>query len=393
MANNVVDQARDCCSGCGLCVQVCPKSCLGMEPDCEGFLFPQIDLSACIDCGICLRNCPMLHVEGVLHKGRAKAFAAALKDREVLQESTSGGVFSAMAGQILSRGGVVYGAVLGEDLQVRHQAARTPEEMARMRGSKYVQSDINDIYKPIKEDLRQGKEVLFTGTPCQVAAVAHWTKDCCHTLTTIDLVCHGVPSPGLFSQHIQWLGRKLASPVVYLDFRSKAKGYWGLFKERINTKASYVDKLAVSDPYYAAFLRCETFREACYRCPFSCASRVSDITICDYWGVEVEHPSFNAKNGTSAVIVNTDRGSNLFSEAAHQLNILESSIEQVSKHQQNLNAPSPRPLARNHVYQDIATVGYAAWAKKYELSLARYIAVLRSLMPRWIKVLKRRVFS
>ena len=390
MANNVVDKARESCSGCGLCVQVCPKNCLGMETNPEGFLFPEIDMAACIDCGICLRSCPMVHTDDMLHNEYAGAYAAALKDKELLQDSTSGGVFSALANLTLSRGGVVYGAVMDDDLQVRHQAAHSPEDVAKMRGSKYVQSDINDIYQPIKEDLLQGKEVLFTGTPCQVAAVARWTKDCSGTLTTVDLVCHGVPSPGLFCQHIQWLGEKLGSPVVHLNFRSKANGYWGLFKERIHTMVACVDKLAVSDPYYAAFLRCETFREACYNCPFSCASRVSDITICDYWGIEKEHPGFASHGGVSGVLVNTDKANALYCEASQHLTVLPSTREQMARHQQNLKAPSPRPEARDWVYDVIVSGGYHSWARKYLFSLWRILAVLRSLTPRWLKVLSRR---
>lgn len=391
MGNNVIDQARHRCSGCGLCVHVCPSACLEMVADPEGFLFPEINREACIDCGICLRRCPMLKADSLLKDERNDAYAAVLKNTNQLKESSSGGVFTALANHTLSMDGVVYGAVMGKDLKVYHKAARKEEDLVSMRGSKYVQSDINEVFQQIKEALLNKTEVLFTGTPCQVAAVAEWAKGYESTLTTVDLVCHGVPSPGLFRQHTKWLEGKYGAPVKELHFRSKAMGYWGLYKERIIIEDREIHQLAVSDPYYAAFLRCETFREACYQCPFSCEKRVSDLTICDYWGVEVEHSELNASRGISGVIINTEKGKMFFEASSHELKVYLSTKKQISKHQKNLNAPSVRSSVRDEVYHLITEEGYAVWASRYLKSATRMINVLRSSMPRRIKILRKRL--
>lgn len=392
MGNNVVDKAKEICSGCGLCVQVCNVKCLEMEPNHEGFLFPHIDRASCIDCGVCLQRCPMKRADTYYYSELNDNYAVIHNNPAVLLSSSSGGAFSAIANAVLDNGGVIYGAVFNKDLVVRHQAALDSAGLEQMRGSKYVQSDLSSVYADIREHLNEGRQVLFSGTPCQVAAIREWNKNSNSHLITVDLVCHGVPSPAMFEKHMIWLQGRYKHEVVEYQFRSKEKAYWGQFKAQIRTTQGNYGQLGVSDPYYAAFLRCETFRESCYICPFSCGARVADLTICDYWGIEVEHPTLDASQGVSAIMVNTHMGGKLFQTAGAKLTIQPTTSEQIARYQHNLRSPSTRPKARDIVYRVIEEEGYAAYANRYLHSPGRLFSVLRTIVPRKLKIIRRRTF-
>lgn len=297
----------DCC-GCGACAAVCPKKAITMKTDSEGFWYPQVDSSLCVDCGLCKKTCTF-NVEwgGIKEQCAARPMAVygvKHKDEGIRASSRSGGVFTALSDQILKQGGSVYGVGLTKDFLAEHRRAVTSEERDEFRGSKYIQSRMDGIYAQIREDLRAGKAVLFSGTPCQTAAVRKaMEKENCENLLLVDIVCHGVPSPKVWRDYLDEMEKEHGGKVTAVDFRNKKFG-WADHIESfvINGKEYY------SDIFRTLFGTHEIIRPSCYYCKYKKVIRTGDITIADYWGIDKAIPGFNDNKGVSLVLVNTEKG-------------------------------------------------------------------------------------
>lgn len=310
------------CTGCTACASVCPKHAILMEKDEWGFPRPQIDASLCVDCGGCRKVCPALQLPQRKERLPEELFYAAYhKDESVRMQSSSGGAFSALASTVLRRGGVVCAAAFDESYKsVRHIIITAEEELPALRASKYLQSDMSGVMQAVREKLRAGREVLFVGTPCQVAGLHMFLKKEYETLTTVDIVCHGVPSPRIYQDYVAWLEHRRGSRLTGYTFRDKRWSWW-----RFNMKAAFLDGGAYygkweSDPYYRGFLNDYFLRECCYSCKFSKHERYSDITLSDFWGYSATDGGFpDDDKGISMCMCNTVKGQNLFHQSAQLL--------------------------------------------------------------------------
>lgn len=292
----------------------------------EGFRYPHLDPASCSSCGQCLQICPMVaenyavirrypgpdDVEKMAQSGYPHVFAAWNKDEAVRKESTSGGVFTLLAKQVIATGGLVAGAGLSDDLQLRHILVDTIEGLQRLRGSKYLQSDLGDIYRHIKSALEERRQVFFTGTPCQVAGLNSFLKQTHEGLMTCDLVCHGVPSDKIFRKYINEREGQHGGQAIAVSFRNKKTG-WKRYSVTIDfDNGCHSETPMDQDSFMRLFLTDLCLRPSCYSCPYATIPRQGDITLGDYWGVGTAHPGIDDDRGVSLILVNTEKGADRF---------------------------------------------------------------------------------
>ena len=318
------------CNGCGLCSVVCPKQCIEMKEKPDGFLYPHVNKKDCIGCGLCVKKCPEY---GFIAREKVKqVYAAKTRDRKLITESTSGGIFGELAKSILDTGGVVYGAAYVDVDVVRHQRISNISELYKLNGSKYVQSEISSVYPMIKEDLLSSKNVLFSGTGCQIAAIRNYLPKDFNNLICVEVVCHGVPAPGLFKKYIKWLSQKGNAPVLKYQFRSKCERPTGEHsKYYYETSKGFNSGYSYEDPYYGSFLCGSILRNSCYKCNFKGRLRSGDITLGDFWGIEKTNSKINTDSGISLVMINTEKGNRMFEPLKNRLDLYESSFEEAEK--------------------------------------------------------------
>lgn len=301
---------KDCC-GCHACSNVCPKQCISMQADEQGFLYPVVDRELCVDCGLCEKVCPIINQSE--NKKPIKVFAAKNKNEEVRRKSSSGGVFTLLAEYVLNNGGVVFGAKFDDDWNVVHSWTDTKEGIAAFRGSKYVQSTIGSTYREAKDFLTQGRKVLFSGTPCQIAGLKKYLHKEYDNLLTIDIVCHGVPSPLVWSRYLKDLNTD-NEIITNINFRSKKRG-WKNYSYLIQTpKGVLFDDYASKSVYLQGFSRNMILRPSCYDCPAKKGKSKSDITLGDCWGIEKMATIEDDNLGISTILLNTDKGFSIYSE-------------------------------------------------------------------------------
>lgn len=301
-------EIKELCCGCSACASICPKHCISMQEDGEGFLYPIVNESQCVDCGECERVCHELHPYG--ERSPIKVLAAVNTDEDVRMRSSSGGVFYSLAERAISKGGVVFGARFDENWQVVIDYAETLEGVKAFMGSKYVQARIETAYTDTKRFLQEGRKVLFSGTPCQIAGLHHFLKKGYDNLTTVDVICHGVSSPKVWKKYIcERFGTPAA--ITSINFRDKSYG-WSNFTLKI--QYFYGDKTISQcnriheDPFMKAFLQNMILRPSCHNCQSKNGRSHSDITIADFWGIENVFPDMNDEKGTSVVVIHTEKG-------------------------------------------------------------------------------------
>lgn len=283
-------------------------------------------------------------------------YAAFTQNEKLIKKSASGGIFASIAEEFIKQGGIVYGSAMQIEngkATVNHIRVDDIANLYKLQGSKYVQSDLKEIYGPIKKDLELGKKVLFSGTPCQVDAINKFVND--EKLLTIDIICHGVPNNKMFNDYINTLEKKENSKILDFSFRDKSRE-WGRFASYIENKKNKVVKEvkpACKLSYYQLFLDAKIFRENCYSCPFAQELRIGDITLGDFWNVETEHSKFaekvNIKNGVSCVLINTEKGKRIVKNFAKDIFFIESSIDKIKKHNSQLIKPRECPSDRNKI--------------------------------------------
>ena len=302
---------RSRCTGCGACASGCPKDAISMERDKEGFLYPVVHEAACVRCGHCTAVCPALHQREP--RPLPAVFAAWNREDSIRKDSTSGGVFSVLAEYILESGGVVFGAAMDGKQHLRHVACFRKEDLWRLRGAKYVQSDLGDCYREVKRWL-QTKPVLFSGTPCQVDGLYRYLGCRPDNLTTCDLVCHGVPSPGVWEDMVRSIEARKGKTLQAVRFRNKVTGW----KDSHFTTV-YADGSVDSAPLFAtefdrAFGRALFLRPSCYHCAYTSLNRPGDFTLGDFWGLRPDELPEQQEKGVSLLMVNTPHGSHLFDQ-------------------------------------------------------------------------------
>ncbi|MGN0202884.1 MAG: Coenzyme F420 hydrogenase/dehydrogenase, beta subunit C-terminal domain, partial [Candidatus Cryptobacteroides sp.] len=320
-----INNPADCC-GCSACAAVCPRNAIVMSPDALGFLYPSVDPSRCIDCGLCDSVCSFKEDYNTsANLDEPLSFAARHINEDEVMRSRSGAAFVAITDVVLGQGGSVYGAAFGEHFKVIHKRAVTKEERDSFRGSKYVQSEMGDVFTQVREDLKQGRIVLFSGTPCQTAGLSSFIGPALSAnLFLIDIVCHGVPSPALWQDYLKYLEKKQGGAICSIDFRDKQRFGWKAHKESVVFPSE-----TVNNPWFVKlFYQNIMLRHSCSNCHFSNTRRPSDITLGDFWGWEKQDPSLNADDkGVNLLLVNTEKGKALLDKASPELVLSEASPE------------------------------------------------------------------
>ena len=374
-----IESPKDCC-GCSACKSICPKQAIAMVPDALGFLYPKVDLERCIDCGLCEKVCAFNdHYDTSLNLNVPQAFGVRHKKMRELERSRSGAAFVALSDWILENGGVVYGAGYKDHFRVAHKRATTKQERDEFRGSKYVQSDMEDVFNQVKTDLKNGLSVLFSGTGCQVAGLSSFIgKKYRDNLFLIDIVCHGVPSPFIWRDYLNYLEKKAGMSATSVNFRDKNKFGWSAHKETYEFESTYS-----TDMWTFIFYKHIMFRHSCETCHFANMRRTGDITIADFWGWQKTDPSFNADDkGCSLVLCNTEKGKAWFNECKKDVNWIPARIENCI--QPNLQNPSKMHKYRRKFERDYKRFGF-----KYVLYRYGNVGLVCKIGKIWFRLKKK----
>lgn len=358
---------KEQCSGCLACYNACNHDAIQLVKNREGFIYPEIDSSKCIDCGLCSKSCPVLFPRN--HSSEKKeAYAAWNKDYKVVRRSTSGGFFTTISRFVIHSGGVVYGAGFDENFNVQHQRVESEYKLQILVGSKYVQSNIGTTYRQVKQDLKESRLVLFTGTPCQIAGLYNFLGPRANEskLVTVDLVCHGVPSPLMFQEYKYMLETRFGSKLKSYCFRDK-KWSW----VRYNTKAIFENGKIYygkweEDCFMRGFLRDFFQRPSCHQCLYTNMNRPADFTIADFWGyIRQKGERRNLDKGINAILVNTKKAKDLYFQLKQDLVSYNRRPEQVENFNPALRDAFPIPDNRNKFWNDYFNNGFDYIVKKY----------------------------
>lgn len=356
-----IEKKENCC-GCSACCNVCPHHCITMKADDEGFSYPHIDTSGCTQCGLCEKVCPVINQQ---QSRPVSVYAAKNPNPETRKKSTSGGIFSLCAEEILKKGGCVYGAMFNGNWEVEHGKIDSISELHHLRGSKYVQSNIGECFKEIRELLEKGTPVLFSGTPCQSSGLKLYLRKDYDNLFITDIVCHGVPSPELWKEYLQSV-KKNIEDISYIGFREKYNGWADACFTIIDNKGNSI----VKDPfrenlYMKGFMENLYLRPSCYNCPSRNGRSSSDITLGDYWGIEKQHPGFSDNEGVSLVIINSTKGKELFNTLNLQKE--QSSLEKATDNRNLCILQNPkRSIDRDYFWKQYKKRGINAIEKSLE---------------------------
>lgn len=371
----ITDKA-DCC-GCSSCEQVCPRHCIFMSMDEEGFRYPKVNLSVCINCGLCEKVCPIINVEPEQINEGQSAFLLQLKDEQIRKESTSGGAFTAISNWVLDHGGFVYGAQLKyrensnnsekDGWYVRHCKARDKESLSYFRNSKYVQSDLENCFKEIKELLKDDQWVLFSGTPCQIEGLLQYLKK--HKrekLVLVDVVCYGIPSPGVFRDYMEWKQKDIGGAFSRVLFREKRLCYnytsFSIYNK--DEKLNYHSGVE-REPFMRSFFSDINVRPSCYQCHFKKRYRVSDFTIWDCYDVKSFSKNFD-DNGTNRILIHSELGRKIFENIKPLIKFEQFlDIEKFIADEVALVKSVPKEPKRDDFFRDYAKMDIAALMQKW----------------------------
>lgn len=373
------------CSGCGMCVQLCKHSAIKMISDIEGFLRPVVEPALCVDCGLCQKRCPANSPAFVDRNESLKVFSGWSSDEETRIASSSGGAFSEIAKYVISRNGVVFGVALDDKARAIHTYVEHEDDLCKLQGSKYVQSIIGNSYKEAEEFLRQGRIVLFSGTPCQIAGLYSYLHKDYENLLTVDLICHGVPSPRVFEDYKKWIEDKIHEKVSDVKFRCK-KSSWIFFSMGINsnteknkiTAYSYIGSY-YADPYIRVFLRDNILRPSCYSCQYTSTKRVADFTIADWWGYKATCPDDKdfERKGVSLLMCNSRKASEIVHEL--NMNLRERTLEEAIQTNHSLRQPFSLPPTRDRFWRDYERLTFPEmidkWMYPERIALSTYIRI------------------
>jgi len=379
---------KNLCCGCKVCSSVCPVEAISFQNDEEGFWYPIIDAKKCIKCNKCRTVCPLAKVDLNPIEEESQTYAAYSKSEEVLDNSTSGGVFTHISDLILEDGGVVFGHAYDENLKCICKIARTKEERNCFRGSKYVQSDMNSVYEEIKNEVGTGKKVLVTGTPCQIDAVKNYfLNQIPDNLFTMDIVCHGVPSPQIFSEYVVLQEKKSRKKIVDFKFRDKKYGWSTPHRVFEYSDGTSCGELLNNDAFNFLFLGIDCIlRPSCFACRYAGKKRISDISIADFWGIQNKHEDmFNNNKGVSLVLLNNEKGKKLFKKVAEYDFLFIKSV--ILKDAQEKNSPlkeaSVSYSKREKFFNDYKLKGLPFCLRKY--SRIVYLRKLKTIIKNILK--------
>ena len=339
--------SENLCTGCTTCVTGCPKKAIYLLEDKEGFKYPIIEQDKCIDCGLCKKICPVLNTKENISIN--KCYVGYNKSDIEKEKSSSGAIFSLIANYILGNDGIVIGALFDKNNKLVHKVVTNKNDLNGLKGSKYLQSDLGNIYSYIKENVKD-KKILFVGTPCQVAGIKRIVND--DNLICLDLICHGVPSPKLFNKYVKELEDKNNDKLLNYNFRDKATG-WDTYSNTAIFKNKRITELAKDNKYMKLFLADIALRKSCYNCNFKLGNKYSDITLGDFWGVANYYSEMYNKKGVSAIIINTKLGEEIFKNIRNNMEYKECKLEEILINNPSLKNSSKCPDDRDEFFYDM----------------------------------------
>ena len=354
------------CCGCGACINICEHNAICYGKDKYGFIVPVLANDKCVECGLCVKVCPSLNSN---KREPITSYAAIAKDETLLMKSSSGAVFGTIALNVLNAGGVVYGCTMTDDYIVKHIRVDEIKDLYRILRSKYVQSDLGQIFKEIKRDIKDGLMVLFSGTPCQVSAVRRYIGDK-PNLYTIDVVCHGVPSQDFFDSFISYLesNSKYFEGLIFRAKRMVQNGmnwYLGI-KYKGNTGLTIQNWPEEAYTFY--YMNSLINRESCYECKYTTISRVGDLTLCDYWKWNRYHHDFKTGSTVSGILVNSAKGEALIKGAHTQLELVLTNVANIVRHNSCLRTPACMPDNRTAILDTWKERGYNYLSTCYKVA-------------------------
>ena len=347
---------KECC-GCYACASVCPKGCIEMREDNEGFRYPVIDVGVCINCSLCEKVCPVINQNK--ERTPLKTYAAKNQDEAIRKQSSSGGIFTLLAKQTIARGGTVFGAGFDKKWEVCHASAQTLTELTAFRGSKYLQSRVEDTYCQAEALLKRGTEVLFSGTPCQIAGLKGYLRKEYENLLTVDFVCHGVPSPAVWREYLKVLLANTKEPperIGEIRFRNKKSG-WKNYSLTISSAKAKNSPSIISQPYnknlfMRGFLKDIYLRPSCHACPAKKFKSGSDTTLGDYWGIQHVLPEFDDEKGVSLIMTNTPKGEGRYLSLKAEQH--ETTYGEALKNNPSIEKSAPLKFERTVFYRNFA---------------------------------------
>jgi coenzyme F420-reducing hydrogenase beta subunit len=356
---NITDNNKSICCGCTACACVCPKHCITMQEDKEGFKYPSVDKANCINCGLCEKVCP------VINNPKPKtipkeAYITRNNDSDIVKTSTSGGTVSALCDQIISEDGIIFGGAFDDNFNVKHTSAETKDELTKFRSSKYVQSDLENTFVKIKKELDSSRLVMFTGTPCQTAGLHNYLRKPYENLIIVDFVCRAVPSPLVWEMHRKELSKKYKSKLVYANFREKTYGYHSanLTMRFANNKKSVEN--TKTDNMLKSFFSGICSRPSCYSCPFRSAGRVSDLTVFDCWNVTRYVPTLpDDDKGYTAVMIQSAKGKKIFESISDKITKYDADINLLLQTDGKMALQNPKMHPKRKEYFEMLESGAA----------------------------------
>ncbi len=375
------------CTGCAACSICCPKDAISMVEDREGFLYPYINQNECDTCGLCIKVCPVHNASAKRSKVIPTLYAGWTNDSELLQQSTSGGVFSEIAHNVIEKGGIVFGAAFDKMMTVRHMAVETYEELQALRGSKYVQSDVGDTYRQAEGYLKSGRRVLFSGTPCQISGLHAVIRKDYKNLLTCDLLCHGVPSPKVFRMAIDSLEKRYETKVIDFFFREKSCGWLYPTVRIAFANGEFLNENNTDNSFNLGFLKNIYLRPACSQCPVKPGGSRADITLGDFWELLKYQPSLINRDGTSAVLVNTEHGRHVIQNVTGRMTLTECPFSYV-KNDSNIFKSAKASPEREAFFANIDILSFEDLTRKYikpRSVLMQKLARIRRVARRWME--------
>ncbi len=380
----IIDKST--CTGCYACAGICKSGAITLKKDTEGFYYPVVNDEKCVKCGLCVQRCPVHNQED--SNSILKSYSAFYKNDKIRELSSSGGVFTYLSEQILSDGGVVFGAAFDNDYNVQHIYIEDVNELNQLRSSKYMQSQIRDSFVQAKTFLDTGRKVLFTGTPCQIAGLKAFLHKDYPNLYTQDIICHGVPSPKVWQKYLSSVNTE-NKKIDKISFRSKRNGW-----KNYGLEITYADDTDYfcefkQNAYSKAFLNNLCLRPSCYKCAFKNAKPFSDITLADYWGVDIVSPHLDDDRGLSAVMVNSKKGEELFFNKSENLNVEDLDFSVITKHNPSLVTPSYMHKKRDYFMSKVDVKSFDELVEK--CTKPRKTPVVISFAHRALSKIKRTV--
>lgn len=360
---NVGKKNKHECSGCTACSFVCTHNAITMKPDKLGFIYPCVDSEKCIDCGLCVKKCEFKADYSVYSNYETPIiYGGRLKDASALAASQSGGAASAICEAFIKEGGIVYGVMFDADFRVIHTRVDNVENLVKLKGSKYVQSDLTNTLQQVRDDLMSNEKILFVGTACQVAGLKSFIPNKYHDkLYTIDILCHACPSPALWESYLQHIQKTNKAKIVAANMRNKKYG-WRSFHETFMLSNG---KEIKRDSYIYLFFHHLSIKKSCEVCHFTNHRRVSDVTLSDFWGWSKYHPEWNDDKGVSMIMVNSEKGTLLLNGINTEMSLIKSDESEIDHLQPQLSRPSNANPLRESFEQDFHKKGFKYVSKKY----------------------------